>query len=153
MPANTSYEIVSFAEEHRQGVIHLWQECGLTRSWNDPDKDIDRKLKDPVGRLLVLLCREPERPDAEPQIAGSVMVGYDGHRGSIYYLAIAPKHQGKGLGQKLMAYCEAFLTELGCPKINLFVRADNEAATGFYNALGYVMDTSPAYGKRLIPDD
>ncbi|WP_422038497.1 GNAT family acetyltransferase [Roseibium sp.] len=137
--------IVPFEERYRSDVIDLWQSCGLTRAWNDPDKDIDRKLSDPQGGFFVLLKGET--------VIGSVMAGYDGHRGAIYYLSIDPAHQSAGLGRRLMEHCEAFLIGLGCPKINLFVRQGNEAVMKFYDDLGYAPEKAVALGKRLIPDD
>ncbi|MEM8703350.1 MAG: GNAT family acetyltransferase [Pseudomonadota bacterium] len=137
--------IVRFEERHRKEIISLWQSCGLTRAWNDPDKDIDRKLSDPQGGFFVLL--------QGGKVIGSVMAGYDGHRGAIYYLSIDPAHQSSGLGRRLMEHCEEFLIRLGCPKINLFVRQGNEAVMTFYDGLGYTPEKAVAFGKRLIPDD
>jgi len=136
--------IVPFEEKYRREVIALWRARGLVRAWNDPDKDIDRKLTDRNGAFLLLLGDE--------EVIGSVMVSYDGHRGSIYYLSISPTVRGTGYGQMLMKHCETFLTGLGCPKINLFVRADNEAVLKFHEMLGYAPETSVPLGKRLIPD-
>ncbi|MHA7772885.1 GNAT family acetyltransferase [Roseibium sp. M-1] len=143
MPAEDC-TISTFEEKYRDDVVALWKKCGLVRPWNDPDKDIDRKQKDRNGGFFVLLLGD--------RLIGSVMAGYDGHRGAIYYLCIDPQHQSEGLGQMMMAHCEAFLTELGCPKINLFVRRENEVVIRFYQQLGYEQETSAAFGKRLIPD-
>ncbi|WP_417674626.1 GNAT family acetyltransferase [Roseibium sp.] len=151
MPIPSDYSIVTFQERHRKQVIALWQACGLIRAWNDPDKDIDRKLKDRNGGFFVMLYRDPATE--EGKVIGSVMAGYDGHRGSIYYLSISPEHQGSGYGRQLMNHCEAYLIDLGCPKINLFVRKDNEQASAFYEGMDYILETSLAFGKRLIPDD
>lgn len=136
--------IVSFEERFRAPVIALWEKCGLVRPWNDPDKDIDRKLTDRNGAFFLLLQAD--------KLIGSVMVSYDGHRGSIYYLSIDPDLQAGGLGKQLMAHCEAYLTDLGCPKINLFVRRGNEQVMGFYESLGYAEEMAVPMGKRLIPD-
>ncbi|MET1415705.1 GNAT family acetyltransferase [Roseibium sp. HPY-6] len=137
--------ITPFEERYRAQVIALWRSCGLTRPWNDPDKDIDRKLTDPQGGFFVLLKGN--------KVIGAVMAGYDGHRGAIYYLSIDPEHQSSGLGLRLMEHCEEFLIGLGCPKINLFVRQGNEAVKKFYDGLGYAPEKAVALGKRLIPDD
>jgi ribosomal protein S18 acetylase RimI-like enzyme len=144
VPPSSSIEITGFAEADRAALIGLWQLCGLTRPWNDPSKDIDRKLTDPVGRLLVAKC--------VGAVIGSVMYGYDGHRGSINYLAVHPDHQGTGLGRRLMQDAEAELLALGCPKINRLVRTDNAAAAQFYEKLSYRQDDVVMLGKRLIPD-
>ena len=144
MPQSSSIEITGFAEADRAALIGLWQLCGLTRPWNDPSKDIDRKLTDPIGRLIVAKLGSA--------VIGSVMYGYDGHRGSINYLAVHPDHQGTGLGRRLMQDAEAALLALGCPKINLLVRPDNSNAAQFYEKLGYRQDDVVMLGKRLIPD-
>lgn len=144
MAATDDAVITPFEEQHRGPVIALWDKCGLIRAWNDPDKDIDRKLSDRNGAFLVVLL--------DGRVIGSVMVSHDGHRGSIYYLAVDPENQAAGLGRKLMEHCERLLTERGCPKINLFVRRDNEAVLKFYEQLGYQEETAVPMGKRLIPD-
>ncbi|GAA0781140.1 GNAT family acetyltransferase [Roseibium denhamense] len=133
-----------FEEGHRSAVIGLWTKCGLIRPWNDPHKDIDRCLSVPLSRLFIL--------EQGTKVIGTVMTGYDGHRGAVYYLAVDPDAQKSGLGRQLMNHCEDYLTSLGCPKINLFVRSDSESVQAFYRTLGYEQETSAAYGKRLIPD-
>lgn len=80
------------------------------------------------------------------------MIGYDGHRGWVYYLAVHPAFQGRGYGRMLMARAEALLIERGCPKINLLVRETNDAVLAFYDRLGYGRDAAVSLGKRLIPD-
>ena len=139
------FVVERFHVEDRNALVDLWQECGLTKPWNDPTKDIERKLKDPVGGLFVV-----HNQDA---LIASVMLGYDGHRGSVYYLAVHPKHQGLGLGRLLMQHCETFLLALECPKINLYVRESNLKVLEFYDHLDYALDPSRVLGKRLIADD
>jgi ribosomal protein S18 acetylase RimI-like enzyme len=141
---STHDRVLSFEERYRSDVIALWDKCGLTRPWNDPDKDIDRKQTDENGAFFVLLRGE--------RLIGSVMAGYDGHRGSINYLSVDPDFQTAGLGKMLMSRCEAFLIARGCPKINLMVRQGNEKVLRFYEQLGYAEETAVALGKRLIPD-
>jgi ribosomal protein S18 acetylase RimI-like enzyme len=136
--------VLPFEERYRSEVIALWEKCGLTRPWNDPDKDIDRKLTDENGAFFVLLRQD--------KLIGSVMAGYDGHRGSINYLSVDPDYQTVGLGKMLMNRCEAFLTAQGCPKINLMVRQGNEKVLRFYEQLGYAEEKVVSLGKRLIPD-
>ncbi|WP_417683785.1 GNAT family acetyltransferase [Roseibium sp.] len=142
--------IAPFEERFRRDVIELWGACGLIRPWNDPDKDVDRKLSDRNGGFFVVLA--PSHEGGDEVLIASVMAGYDGHRGSIYYLAVAPEHQSSGVGRFLMEYCEAFLVELGCPKIHLMVRQENDKVLSFYERLGYAPETSATLGKRLIPD-
>ena len=126
-------------------VAKLWQDCGLTRPWNDPVKDIERKLTDQNGAFWVV-CRGSV-------VVASVMIGYDGHRGTINYLAIAPELQRGGIGAELMRRAEAFLIDIGCPKVSFCVRKDNHAVLAFYDRLGYVADDVHFLGKRLIPDE
>ena len=134
-----------FSSADTAGVVALWQECGLTRPWNDPVKDIRRKQTDKNGAFWVV-CRRDE-------VIASVMIGYDGHRGTINYLAIAPAFQRGGLGAELMRRAEAFLIEIGCPKVSFCVRKDNLSVLAFYDRLGYAADDVHFLGKRLIPDD
>lgn len=137
-------EIRKFRESDRSAVIALWKACALIRPWNNPDKDIDRKLK--FQPELFFVCTK------DSAVVASAMAGYDGHRGSVFYLAVDPAHQGKGYGQALMAHIEATLQALGCPKINIVVRATNEKVLGFYKNLSYSKDDVVSIGKRLIPD-
>lgn len=137
-------EIRAFAETDERAVVGLWKACGLTRPWNDPHRDIARKLL--VRRDLFLVAVDAGA------IVGTVMVGYDGHRGWINYLAVAPAHQRRGLGRTLMAEAEALLLREGCPKVNLQVRAGNEGVVAFYRRLGYDVEEMVSMGKRLIPD-
>lgn len=137
-------DIRPFAEPDRAGVVALWRRAGLTRPWNDPDRDIDRKLA--VQPDLLLVGAEGGR------IVATAMAGYDGHRGSLYYLAVDPERQGAGLGRAMMAHVEALLLARGCPKLNIPVRSDNAPARGFYAALGYAHEAVDTWGKRLIGD-
>jgi ribosomal protein S18 acetylase RimI-like enzyme len=133
-----------YLEADEQAVVSLWQACDLTRPWNDPRKDIARKLT--VQRELFLVG------ELDKRIVASVMAGYDGHRGWINYLAVHPDFRRKRIASKLMDAAQALLLELGCPKINLQVRAANKSAIGFYNSMGYAQDEVISLGKRIIPD-
>jgi ribosomal protein S18 acetylase RimI-like enzyme len=130
-------------------VVELWRVCGLTRPWNDPHKDIERKLK--VQPELFLVATETATSTIG-EVVGTAMAGYDGHRGWVYYLAVHPAFQGRGHGRALMNAVEAGLSSLGCPKINLMIRTGNEDVIAFYEALGYAQDDCLSFGKRLIPD-
>ena len=110
-------------------VIALWHACGLTRPWNDPAADFARATGTATATILVA--------EIDGAIVGSAMVGYDGHRGWVYYLAVAAGARRQGLGRALMAAAEAWLRAAGAPKLQLMVRSDNAAAVGFYTALGY----------------
>ena len=129
----------------RDALVRLWAVCDLVRPWNDPNRDIDRKLAwDPENFLVI---------DHDGRLVGSVMVGYEGHRGWVNYLAVDPEHQHQGLGRLLMEKAEELLRELGCAKLNLQVRSSNEGAIGFYRTLGYRVDESVSMGKRFVVDE
>ncbi len=136
------YEIIEFEEKYRKDVIHLWKICDLTRPWNDPDKDIDRKLTDHTGKLFLLKKHN--------KVLGSIMVGYDGHRGSVYYLSVHPDFQKKNLGRMLMKHSENYLLTLECPKLNLMVRTSNLPVIEFYERLEYQKDEVVVFSKRLM---
>ena len=137
--------IRSFREDDEAGVVALWEQCGLTRPWNDPAKDICRKLKVQPHMFLVGLI--------DSQIAGSIMAGYDGHRGWINYLAVAPPLQNLGYGRLLMEHAENLLRDMGCAKINVQIRVGNRGAVEFYRCLDYKVDDVVSMGKRLERDD
>lgn len=137
-------EIRSFIESDRNAVIELWQACGLTRPWNDPDSDISRKLA--VQPELFFIG------EVDQKVIASAMAGYDGHRGSVFYLAVSPEYQNRGFGKLLMRKVEDTLKAMGCPKLNIVVRSSNEAVLAFYGHLGYTTDDVVSVGKRLIPD-
>lgn len=121
----------------------LWAACGLTRPWNDPLSDLTRALDGPTSTVLAAVDGA--------DLLGTVMVGYDGHRGWVYYLAVRPDSQGRGLGRALMAAAEAWLDERGVPKIQFMVRADNTAVVTFYEHLGYVDQHVTVLGRVLDP--
>lgn len=141
----SAVSIREFAEGDTEDVVALWETCGLTRPWNDPRADISRKLS--TQPELFLIGQTPE-----PRVVGSVMAGYDGHRGWMYYLATAPSHRGIGLGKALVAEVESRLEAVGCPKVQLMVRSENGQVTEFYEALGYDTSDVLVLGKRLIAD-
>lgn len=136
--------IRAFALRDTESVIALWQATGLTRSWNNPHLDIQRKLT--VQPELFMVAVDGD------EIIGTVMAGYDGHRGWLYYLASDPMHRGQGIARDLVTAAEDALLELGCPKVQLMVRPGNEDALGFYDALGYERFETTSTGKRLIAD-
>ena len=125
----------------RNAVIALWRLAGLTRPWNDPATDFDLALTNPTS--TVLLARD------EKELLGSVMVGFDGHRGWVYYLAASPDRLKRGIGRRLMEAAEAWLRERYCPRIRLMVRDDNLAARGFYRAIGYEDQQVVTMGRTL----
>jgi len=133
-----------FRPADEAAVLALWQAAGLLRPQNDPRKDIARKLR--VNPEWFLVAED------NGGIVGSVMAGYEGHRGWINYLAAAPSRRRIGVGRALMAEAERLLRAAGCPKINLQVRADNRDVIAFYERLGFTVDGVVSLGKRLEQD-
>ena len=125
-------------------LIALWHACGLTRPWNDPRKDIARKMTVQSDLFLVGVL--------DGEIVATLMGGYDGHRGWINYLAVSPAYRRHRFATALMRAVERKLLEMGCPKINLLIRSDNIAVKRFYDSLGFQVDAVVSMGKRLIPD-
>ena len=134
-----------FDKSDQQAVIDLWVDCGLVVPWNDPLKDIERKLKVDPDLFLV--------GELNGEIVASVMGGYEGHRGWINYLAVSPRHQRKGYGRLIMEAVELAIAQKGCPKINLQIRAENTDIAAFYQSIGYNIDNVIGLGKRLEPDN
>ena len=147
-----------FNLEDTQSVIKLWDRCGLLRPWNDPHRDIERKLIVDDGLFTVgtfeatQSSRTGSEARARDYIIAAAMGGYDGHRGWVNYLAVDPSMRKAGLGRQLMGDLEARLLERGCPKLNLQVRSGNADVLAFYQRLGYSVDETVSLGKRLIPD-
>jgi ribosomal protein S18 acetylase RimI-like enzyme len=137
--------IRTFTMADEAAVVALWRAAGLIRPWNDPHADIARKQA--VQPELFLVGEQGGK------IIASAMAGYDGHRGSIYYLAVSPDHQRQGHARAIMADVERRLVALGCPKLNLMVRHDNTAAIGFYERIGYEAQAVAILGRRLIVDE
>ena len=137
-------QIRPFAPSDEAAIIDLWNKCGLIRPWNDPHKDIARKLE--VRPDLFLVGVEGGR------VVACVMAGYEGHRGWLNYLAVDPDHQRRGFGRLMVVEAERRLFEVGCPKVSLQVRASNRAAVEFYRKMGYSVDDVVSLGKRLVSD-
>ncbi|MBE0584288.1 MAG: GNAT family acetyltransferase [Desulfofustis sp.] len=137
-------EIRSVQSGDDQQVIALWRRCGLVVAWNDPQRDIERKRA--VQPELFLAG------ELSGRLVGSVMAGYDGHRGWLYYLAVDPDFRRRGLGRLLVEEAQRRLVAMGCPKINLLVRTSNEVVLDFYRRLGFKPDDVQSLGKRLIAD-
>ena len=125
-------EIRVFRQEDFEEVITLWERCDLLRPWNDPEMDIERKMNHDVSLFLVA--------EVNGEVVGTVMGGYDGHRGSAYYLGVHPEFRGRGIAR-------------GCPKIQINVPEDNDMVLGMYERLGYEHADVLSLGKRLIEDE
>ncbi len=138
-------KIREFQVTDQENVIALWQACGLLVPWNDPVKDIQRKLEVDPDLFLV--------GELSDTIVATVMGGYEGHRGWINYLAVSPSHQRLGYGRILMEFVELRINDKGCPKINLQVRDSNTDIIAFYEAIGYGNDNVISLSKRLVQDN
>ena len=137
--------IDTYQDGDEAAIIRLWQECGLVVPWNNPLTDIARKVADSpqlffTGRI-------------DGKLVASCMAGYEGHRGWIYFLAVAKSEQRKGFAALLVAHVEAQLIELGCPKLELMVRDKNREVIEFYQAIGFNLDPVRVLSKRLLQDD
>ncbi len=137
-------ELRGFRSEDEKSVIQLWRDCGLVVPQNDPAKDIQRKKKIQPELFLVAV--------SEGEVVGTVMGGYEGHRGWINYLAVAPNRRKAGIGKMLVKEIETRLLKMGCPKINLQVRETNADVRAFYEKIGYAQDKVISYGKPLLKD-
>jgi len=137
-------EIRPYESSYERQVVQLWTDCGLVVPWNNPHRDIQRKL-DAQPELFLVGC-------LAGKIIATVMAGYDGHRGWINYLAVHPDHQHTGIGRRMMDEAEIRLRTTGCPKINLQVRRTNVKVIEFYKKIGYKLDDVVSFGKRLEPD-
>ena len=141
----TALHVRAFQPGDAPAVVALWEACGLVVPHNNPRRDIERKLRVNPEWFLV--------GDLGGRIVASCMAGYEGHRGWINYLAVAPEHQRRGYARQIMAEAERLLRQAGCPKINLQVRAENREALAFYERLAFTRDAVVTLGKRLERDD
>jgi ribosomal protein S18 acetylase RimI-like enzyme len=136
-----SVGIVKYDSAYQQALIDLWRECNLVVPQNDPATDIQRKLDFQPKLFLIALL--------DAQLIGSVMAGYEGHRGWLNYLAISPKHQRQGYGEKLVNKAIEELRKMGCLKLNIQVRKSNISAIEFYKRIGFKEDNVVSLGKKL----
>lgn len=165
-PATQETTISPVTWDDERAVVALWEAAGLTRPWNDPAADLRSALETPTstvlgarlhgGALLDGTLPDGTLPDGavpdsalpHSSLVGTVMVGYDGHRGWVYYLAVDEAQRGTGLGRALMVAAEAWLVSQGAPKVQLMVRTTNTAVLGFYAALGYTDQSCVVLGRR-----
>lgn len=131
-------------EEETEAVVALWRACDLTRPWNDPHHDIRRAIEGPASDILIA-------EDGE-EIAATVMIGHEGHRAWVYYLAVSPGHRRKGLGALAMAAAEEWARARDMPKMHLMVRRENTSVGAFYDSLGYHEDDITTLVKWLDKD-
>jgi len=136
-----NFEIVRYSSEYQDAVVDLWRKCNLVVPQNDPVEDIQRKLVFQPDLFFVAIL--------DGKVIGSIMVGYEGHRGWMNYLAVLPEHQRSGYGRKLVEKAVDELKRLGCLKVNLQVRRSNVSVVEFYKHLGFKDDDVVGLGKRL----
>ncbi len=140
-PSGSPVMIRRLPEHLYSDAVALWQQTGLTRPWNDPTADLRRAMTGSASTVLAAIERDV--------LLATAMVGHDGHRGWVYYLAVTPTEQGRGLGRRLMQACEQWVRDRGVPKLQLMVRADNAPAAAFYERLGYADAQVVVLGRRL----
>lgn len=136
-----TFRIVRYRTEYLNAVVELWRKCNLVVPQNDPVKDIEKKMNFQPNLFFIALL--------DGKVIGSIMVGYEGHRGWINYLAITPKNQRHGYGRKLVQKAINELKKMGCQKINLQVRKSNVKVIDFYKNIGFKEDPVVSLGMRL----
>lgn len=132
-------DIRDLGPSDRSEAIALWQACDLTVPWNDPGDDYDRALANATSRILGAFL--------DGKLIGTVMTGYEGHRGWLYYVGVDKQHRRSGLAKLLIAEAEDWLKSLGAPKVMLMVRTGNSGAEALYETLGYEASDVTTYGK------
>lgn len=139
--ASAALSIAPIADADVADVVALWEHCGLTRPWNEPAADIALARKG--GNATILVGRKRDA------IVATALVGHDGHRGWVYYVAVDPAHQGKGLGRIIMNAAEDWLRKTGIEKLMLMVRPENTAVRNFYESIGYGEQPRLIFAKWL----
>ncbi len=137
-------QIAHLRREQAVAAVELWRDCDLTRPWNDPVADLERALDGPSSTVLAAVDGA--------LLAGTAMVGHDGHRGWVYYLAVRPELRRQRIGGDLMAACERWLDDRDVPKVQLMVRAGNAPVVQFYQSLGYADQAVVVLGRFLDPE-
>ena len=137
------HAITSYSDSaHRSQVLELWETVfAYEEAHNRPGLAIDKKLAVNDQLFFVAIV--------EDEVIGTLLAGYDGHRGWLYSVAVHPSHRNKGIGAALIGHAEQALTARGCLKINLQIGAGNEGVSGFYESLGYAVEPRVSMGKRI----
>ena len=139
--SGADFRVEDLRADEIEAAVALWEACGLTRPWNDPRADASLALAGPTSTILA-----HHQGDA---LIATVMVGADGHRAWVYYLAVSPTLKRAGLGAAMMRAAEAWAQARGMPKLQLMVRADNAAVVAFYKAIGYVEEPVTVLSRRF----
>jgi ribosomal protein S18 acetylase RimI-like enzyme len=133
--------IIKFDAKYENSVIELWKHCNLLVKQNNPKVDIKEKMNFQPDLFFLGFLKK--------KLVSSIMIGYDGHRGWINYLAVHPNFQRNGIGTIMMDFATKKLLELGCQKINVQVRNSNRFAVNFYQKIGFTDDQVIGMGKRI----
>lgn len=150
--------VVDLPQDRVDDAVALWTTAGLTRPWNDPWHDCRRALESSSSTVLAHFGAATGAADEaeagvgegrDDELLGTIMVGHDGHRGWVYYLAVAPERRGRGLGAMLVRAAEQWLRDRGVPKMMLMVRRENEAVRSFYERLGHKVQDVVTLGRFL----
>ena len=139
--ASATLSIARITDADVADVVALWERCGLTRPWNEPAADIALARKGENATILVGRKRDA--------IVATALVGHDGHRGWVYYVAVDPAHRGKGLGRTIMGAAEDWLRKTGIEKLMLMIRPENTAVRNFYESIGYGEQPRLIFAKWL----
>jgi ribosomal protein S18 acetylase RimI-like enzyme len=143
---DAAHRIVELDHAHRAAAVALWHRAGLTRPWNPPDADFDRAVDGATSTVLGAVA-------TDNSLVATVMVGHDGHRGWISYLAVEPVIRRDGMGGTMMHAAERWLAARSVPKVQLMVRTDNDSAHDFYEAIGYERQDVVVLGRWLSEVD
>jgi ribosomal protein S18 acetylase RimI-like enzyme len=135
------FEIIEYNQNYQKALIELWRKSNLIVPQNDPIEDIQKKLEFQPDLFLIALL--------DGKLIGSVMAGYEGHRGWLNYLAVLPDYRNRGYGRKLVEKAIMELEKLGCLKLNVQIRRSNISAARFYERLGFRDDHVASFGLRL----
>ncbi|MGO3151082.1 MAG: GNAT family acetyltransferase [Galactobacter sp.] len=141
--------IIELTLNHAASAAALWEATGLVRPWNDPIGDFQRAVEGELSAVLGIVDSESA---AQARVVATAMVGVDGHRGWVYYVAVSPELQSGGLGRELMHAAEEWLRTHGAPKVQLMVRSTNTSVLAFYEGLGYSDQSTSVLGKFLDPE-
>lgn len=131
------FEIRPYMPPHLRAVVELWHRCDLLRPWNDPERDIERCRRTPSSEVFVGLTPTQAKV---PELTATIMTGSDGHRGWLYYLAVAPAQRRAGVGRLMVSHAERWLAGQGIGKVELMIREENDAVRAFYERLGYAVE-------------
>lgn len=139
-------------------IVALWEECKLTRPWNDPEAEAAQAIDAPMSEILIALEGVDEDEElskdvvGKPEIIGTALVGFDGHRGSLYYVATKPIRQGQRIATQLIDVAEKWLADRGASKVQLMFEPSDEQLQGFYEHLGYEVSEMTHMHKQVNQD-